>query len=300
MTIFEDDFLQQLQQLHMGLSLRIHDGTQGGRRSPCKGSSLEFSDFREYSAGDDFRRIDWASYGRLDKLFIKEFMEEKEAVFHLFVDKSISMSFGMPSKGETSLKLAAAISYIAMKHQDQVRLSVLGGESDTDSARQENNGWRLHSSKQGFYQFLEKLSQITFDGTGDICKALCNSPIKARGLSIIFSDFLFEDGLSHLEKALAYLRYKKEQVILIQLLSQEERLPDELGDFELVDSETKQAVKVTLTPKLISAYKERLKQYQISLESLAQKYDATFVVVDAEDSLSKIILQTFWEKRIIF
>ena len=80
--IFDEAFMGQLTNLKMALALKLHEGMQGGRRSSAKGSSLEFSDFREYGPGDDFRRIDWAAYGRLDKLFVKVFMEEKEAVFN--------------------------------------------------------------------------------------------------------------------------------------------------------------------------------------------------------------------------
>ena len=80
------------------MNARMSYGMSGGRKSSAKGSSVEFSDYREYIPGDDIRRIDWSAYGRLDRLYIKQFMEEKEGVFQIFVDASKSMAFGEPPK----------------------------------------------------------------------------------------------------------------------------------------------------------------------------------------------------------
>lgn len=328
--IFDEAFMQQLASLNMALSLRLHEGMQGGRRSMAKGSSLEFSDFREYGPGDDFRRIDWPAYGRLDKLFVKVFMEEKEAVFNLFLDQSKSMDFGTPTKGRASLQIVAALSYIIMGHMDRVSIRLLGGESETKMARtvpsegetneveettnkegnksgnsQEGRSvkeTRITPSvgKQGFHQLLESLNHVRFEGTQDFCSQLMREPIRNKGVSVLVSDFFFEQGLETLEKALAYLRYKKQHIILIQILSKEERIPEDVGDYEFIDSESGKSIRLTLNPKMIEAYKRRLKDYQRELEVLALKYGAKYVSVDAEASIETIILKEFYNKQIIF
>ncbi len=81
----------------------------GGKSSMQKGSSTEFSDFREYMPGDDLRRIDWNAYGRLDRLYVKEYMEEKETVVSILIDTSASMRYGAKSKSALACMLAAAL-----------------------------------------------------------------------------------------------------------------------------------------------------------------------------------------------
>ncbi|MCI7097947.1 MAG: DUF58 domain-containing protein, partial [Lachnospiraceae bacterium] len=79
--LFDEEFFARLNRLKLAMHIRLDRGMSGGRKSSARGSSVEFSDFREYLPGDDIRRIDWNVYGRLDKLYVKQFMEEKEAVY---------------------------------------------------------------------------------------------------------------------------------------------------------------------------------------------------------------------------
>jgi uncharacterized protein (DUF58 family) len=113
--VLEDNFFRQLNTLKLSLNLRLNQGMSGQRKSSGKGSSVEFSDFREYMLGDDLRRIDWNAYGRFDKLYIKEFMEEKEGIYRIFIDTSKSMDYGEKPKSVMALKLAAAFSYLVIK-----------------------------------------------------------------------------------------------------------------------------------------------------------------------------------------
>ncbi|MBP3887413.1 MAG: DUF58 domain-containing protein [Cellulosilyticum sp.] len=343
--IFDEAFMQQLDRLQMAIALRLHEGMQGGRRSSAKGASLEFSDFREYEPGDDFRRIDWTAYGRLDKLFVKVFMEEKEAIFNLFIDTSKSMSFGVPTKGKTSLQIAAALSYIIMARQDRVNIRLLGAESRTfpmdgedkksrtvpengvgqesrtvpvDGESQEGKTVPIDETSQkertvsmetkitpragkgGFHQLLSSLSKTYFSSSKGICEELLREPIHGKGVSIILSDFLLEEGVESLEKVLSYLRYKKQHIILVQILCKEEQEPEDVGDFEFIDSESGKRVRLNLTPKMIEAYKKRLQDYRNQLEALVLKYNAKMVTVSAESDIETIILKDFYEKQIVF
>ncbi|MDE7268316.1 MAG: DUF58 domain-containing protein, partial [Lachnospiraceae bacterium] len=87
-------FFDKLSQLRLAMGHRTSMNLTGNRKSMQKGSSMEFSDFREYMPGDDIRRIDWNAYGRLDRLYVKEYMEEKEAVVSILLDTSASMDYG--------------------------------------------------------------------------------------------------------------------------------------------------------------------------------------------------------------
>ena len=88
---------------------------------------MEFADFREYSLGDDLRYVDWKAYGRLEKLFLKLFVEEEDLSIHLLIDTSKSMDFGSPlTKADYARRVAAALGYVALSEYDRVLLSSFG------------------------------------------------------------------------------------------------------------------------------------------------------------------------------
>lgn len=151
--IFTKEYFTKLETfaLHMRQKLDI-GGYSGARKAKAQGNSLEFSDYREYRIGDDLRRIDWNSYARFEKLYMKIFLEEKQASINLFVDSSNSMSEG--NKSLYSKGLAASIAYIALKNMDKVNLF---GWSDGLQQKKLNT----HTSNQfmDVVQFLNELEQ---------------------------------------------------------------------------------------------------------------------------------------------
>src|SRR5215813_7414897 len=117
--------LQRLDILAL-LTRRSHPtGRQGRRRSPLAGSSMEFADFRRYAPGDDFRRIDWRAYARLERLFLRVFEAEENITVTLLIDCSDSMQHGTPAKSDLAIMLAAALAYIAHKCEDGVIIGAL-------------------------------------------------------------------------------------------------------------------------------------------------------------------------------
>ena len=95
---------------------------KGERKSKRRGSSVEFADHRNYSVGDDLRHIDWNVYGRLDKLFLKLFLEEEDLHFYTLLDTSLSMDFGDPTKLHYGKQVAAALAFIGLVNHDRVVL----------------------------------------------------------------------------------------------------------------------------------------------------------------------------------
>ena len=222
--MFNEDFFKKLNKINMYINFKLTGGTQGGRKSKAKGVSVEFSDYREYAPGDDFRRIDWNAYGRFDKFFIKVFMEEREGVFNFFIDKSKSMDYGKDNKKDTALKIVAALSYIAL-----------------------NNS-----------------------------------------------------GLESLEAGLKYLAYKKQEIILVQVLCEEEINPEFNNEITLIDSETGENIKLSVTPSLIKDYKETLKKYNDSIEALARKYGGKLITVNSSMNIEEIILNEFSKRKVLY
>ena len=92
----------------------------GERRSKKRGQSIEFADHRPYVSGDDLRRIDWNIYGRLDKLFMKIFLEEEDLGLHVVIDSSASADTGEPNKFIYMQRAAAALGYIGLVNLNRV------------------------------------------------------------------------------------------------------------------------------------------------------------------------------------
>src|SRR5512143_15288 len=124
---FDESFLRRLERLALVARHATAGQTQGERRSPKRGQSVEFSDFRPYVAGDDFRRIDWNAYARLEKFFIKLFVEEEDLSVHLLIDTSRSMDWGEPGKLEYAARVAGALASIALAGLDRVTITAVGG-----------------------------------------------------------------------------------------------------------------------------------------------------------------------------
>ena len=113
-TVFDEAFLRQLERLLLIMRSPVRGGLKGGRRSVKRGQSVEFADYREYTLGDDLRQLDWNVYARLERLFVKLFVEEEDVTVTLLVDASASMAAGHPSKLLFAKRAAAALGYIGL------------------------------------------------------------------------------------------------------------------------------------------------------------------------------------------
>src|SRR5881275_1732670 len=121
----EAEVLQRLDSLALLTRRPMASGRPGRRRSPLAGSSMEFADYRRYAPGDDFRRIDWRAYARLERLFLRVFEAEENLTVTVLVDCSDSMHHGKPAKAPLATALAAALSYVAPKCEDRVLIGAL-------------------------------------------------------------------------------------------------------------------------------------------------------------------------------
>ena len=95
-TVFDEAFLRQLERLLLLMHAPVRGGLKGGRRSVKRGQSVEFADYREYALGDDLRQLDWNVLARLEKLFVKLFIEEEDVTITFLLDGSASMASGRP------------------------------------------------------------------------------------------------------------------------------------------------------------------------------------------------------------
>src|SRR5215207_5558122 len=126
-TVFDEAFLRQLERLLLLMRSPVRGGLKGGRRSVKRGQSVEFADYRDYTLGDDLRQLDWNVYARLEKLFVKLFVEEEDVTITILIDGSASMASGRPEKLLFAKRAAAALGYIGLASEDRVAVSALGG-----------------------------------------------------------------------------------------------------------------------------------------------------------------------------
>src|SRR6188474_3886977 len=124
-TVFDETFLRQLERLLLLLRSPVRGGLKGGRRSVKRGQSVEFADFRDYALGDDLRLLDWNVLARLEKLFIKLYVEEEDVTIHFLLDASASMAAGSPAKLLFAKRAAAALGYIGLASEDRVAITAL-------------------------------------------------------------------------------------------------------------------------------------------------------------------------------
>ena len=268
--------LQRLDSLALVMRKATATGRPGQRRSPRAGSSLEFADYRRYAPGDDFRRVDWRAYARLERLFLRLFEAEENLTVTLLIDCSDSMHYGTPAKSALASSLVAALAYIALKCEDSV---MLGALTDRLAAFR-----RVGSGKHAIWSVGEFLQRLPRAGATDLNRALYDlgRVVTGPGLTIVLSDFLTPGGY---EAGLRSLRQLRQEVALLQILAPEEIEPDLQGAWQLRDSEGFGSVDISITPDVLEAYRRRLLEYTRELASYAHAHGMTYSMIPGDTAL---------------
>jgi len=277
--LFDGEFLKKLQNLVLTSRIVVSGGAEGNRKSRSKGSSVEFSDYREYAPGDDFRRIDWNAYGRFDKLFLKLFTEEREAVVNIFLDTSKSMDWGEPNKSIASRRLAAALGFISLSNYDRLTIASI-------SNRPENIRMSL-KGKNSFKDVLRFLENVSYESPTDIFAALKGLNINAaRGISILISD-LFTPGI--VKEIIDYLQYRKQDVYICHILAPQEIEPEVGASVRLVDAETGEVMDVTAGPQLLKTFKKVFAGFVSGSEETCFRRGVRYVRVDTSIPVEEMV-----------
>jgi uncharacterized protein (DUF58 family) len=289
-TVFDEGFLRQLQRLGVLMKQPVRGGLKGGRRSVKRGQSVEFADYRDYALGDDLRQLDWNVFARLEKLFVKLFVEEEDVTITFLVDASPSMAFGRPDKLLFAKRAAAALGYIALAGEDRVVVTALTGRS----ARRQSG---LRGSGRVF-RLLGNLSSIRpAEGPTDLVASVRHAAamLSGRGVIVLLSDLL-DPGADRVIRELAATG---SELIILHVLSPEELDPQLEGDLRLVDSETGEGVDVTVDLAAIDAYKARLAAWQEGFADLAAKRRASYVAVPSDLPLADLVFAELRRRRVV-
>jgi uncharacterized protein (DUF58 family) len=285
--LLDPKFLARLEQLEL-VSRRIFRGRmKGERRSPRKGQSVEFADFRNYVVGDDLRFLDWNLYARLDRLFLRLFMEEEDLHFYLLLDNSLSMSFGEPTKLHYARQVAAALAFIGLVNMDRVVVEVFNDRltQSLPPARGRRSLWRV-------FDFLQQLEPA---GPSDLRAAMRTFSLKCsgKGIVVLLSDLMDKNGY---EEALRYLIARQLDVYVIHVLSQEEIDPEITGDLKMVDVEDQDVTEITVNGPLLTRYKETLAAFRAEVNDFLTKRGASYLFTSNQVPFERLVL-TYLRQR---
>ncbi len=216
MNHFDPKVLAKLKKLHLRAHLVVDGVMTGIHPSRAKGVSSEFEEHREYSQGDDLRRIDWKAYGKFDRYFIKEYRETTNLKAYILLDSSSSMSYSSDgwSKFDYGSTLAASVAYLMLKQQDAVGLITFSSKIEKVIPPKAVHGY--------LFAILRELEDRKPQGkteTGPILQELAGS-LKRRGLVLLISDLL--DQPEEVLKGLRQIRSRGNDVIVFQLLDRDE------------------------------------------------------------------------------
>src|SRR4051812_48322647 len=293
-TLLTPDLLRRLEQLQLLAQRRAKSSVKGERRSKARGQSVEFADYRNYTAGDDFRYLDWNLYGRLERLFLKLYEEERELPLRVFLDASESMTFGTPVKFDFARQIAAAIGYVALCGFDRVTVCPFPDKPDEAAAR---GALRSVRGRKSALTFFQNLSQITAHGVANLNEALRRGALEARqaGVAIVLTDFLDPAGY---ESGLSALVGRGFQVNAVQILAPDELNPATYGDLRLVDSESGAMQEVTFGKFRLKAYQQTVANFCQRLREHCKSRGIHFFSVSSAESLEQLLLRQLREAQL--
>jgi uncharacterized protein (DUF58 family) len=264
MPLFDSDFLKKLEYLSL-VSRRVFRGQLlAQRRTMQLGGGIEFADHREYTAGDDFRYLDWNVYARHGELLLKRFQEEEDLHVYLLLDCSRSMSFGDPPKFDYARQVGAALAYIALADLDRVAVVAFAGDVVAD--------FPLTRGKARILALLKFLENLEPQGSATDLARVAKSFVhrgQRRGLALVLSDLFDPGGFQH---GLDLLRHHKYEPHVIQVYDRRDAEPELKGDLELFDVESQTIRKVTITERNLRQYRRIFADFLDSVTKYCNTY----------------------------
>ncbi len=286
--------ISRLNSLELRARLVVEGFMVGLHKSPYHGFSVEFTEHRPYMQGDSLKDIDWKAYGKTEKFYIKQYEEETNLRSYILLDTSRSMQFaseGNITKLEYAATLVASLSYLMVKQQDAVGLTLY--------AEKINKYFPPKTSKTYLQELLKQLNEISPSektNTASCLNAIAEK-IKRRGLVIIVSDFF--DDINSILSALKHFRYRNNEVIVFQILDPLERSFDFGRDAIFKDLET--ADEITTQPYQIQkAYREAMEQFIYKIKSECLNSNIDYNIIETSTSFDKALFGYIQKRSRLF
>ncbi len=284
--LFDEKTRRKLEQLMLNASSVRSGAIKGERRSSKRGTSIEFADYRNYTPGDDLRRLDWNIYARLDRPLTKLYEDEEDLAVHLLIDTSASMNWGGDTsadlhKFDYARRLVAGLGYVSLATNDRLVIAALtgGGIQQFGPARGRGYGVRL----------LNFVNDLKPSGITDLNTALRDYALRTTrpGLVVIVSDMFSPSGYMD---GLTTLLGKGCEVAIVHLLAPDEIEPPLAGDLRLVDVETGTAQEVTIDGGMRDLYIRRVEAWRDGIRADCVKRGVHYLPVATSYAWEKLIL----------
>jgi uncharacterized protein (DUF58 family) len=279
--LVSEDLLRRIERLSLRVRRPLPGGPAGEHLGRGSSASVEFSDHRAYTPGDDFRRIDWNALARLDELTIRVTEAREDVGLYILLDCSTSMTAADGAKARLARQLAAGLGYLALNQLDVVKVYAAGDGMIAGSPR-------YTGRKQGadIFKLLRTLPSVPATNLGTALAAfLADRP--TQGLLVVLSDLLtstdYRTGLRRAVQA-------GFEVAVVHILGQAELNPRLVGDVELIDAETAEAIKISMTLDTLSQYRKDLDRWRQEIVDYCRSIGVRYVPVEAERSLDAILL----------
>jgi uncharacterized protein (DUF58 family) len=288
--LLSPEFMARLDQLDLTSRKLLAGKMKGERRSKRRGQSVEFADYRNYSVGDDLRFIDWNIYARLDKLFLKLFLEEEDLSLYILVDVSKSCDYGNPNKARYLKQVAAALGYVGLVNYNRVSICAMA-----DGIVAETGALRGRKRVPQMIDFVDKLQPTGASNFGDACKRFALQH-RQKGVCVVLSDFFVKEGF---ETGLRYIAGGKYDLFCVQTLSPQEIEPDLTGDLKLKDIEDDDMAEVSITQPLLKQYKKNLNAYCLSLKEYLTRRGGTYLFTSTAVPFDTLVLNYLRERGLL-
>ena len=284
----ETDFFKQLDRFTFSVRKRVSTVYAGNRPSTRSGHGIDTIGFREYDSSDALKDIDWKAYARTEKLYVRQFEEEKTLTTHILLDASKSMDY--PEKGtskfEYSAMLAAGFAYMVTKYNDRFAISTFTEEIDINKPRR---------GKKNLMRTIDRLSELELSGGTSIGEAVIkySREIKSRSLVILISDFMQDPEA--IETAL--YRLSEHDLIVIQVLDPTEKELPLRGNSKLVDLETGEDIRTYISEKFKERYTRKLDDHSARIKKTCMKVGAEFYTFTTDTPIFNAFYHTIRRRR---
>jgi len=312
--VFPPGFLASLERLRL-VALKAMGGglREGHRLGAYKGGQLEFHGHRSYSPGDELRYIDWNTYARTGKPFIKEFAREEAGVLHVLLDATPSMALGTPPKWTFARRLAALFAHVALSSKDAIYIYTFRGADALEQfpARGAKGGIRecltflencavaQPSQNEAAAAESAQTAAATTDAPAGgvlghaVSRFLRNSP--ARGRLILVSDFWQDER--EIVSAVSRLAASGFDLSAVHILAPEEIQPHAEGELLARSLEEDVEIELSAGSDLTERYTRELESHRKAIEECFRKRGGNYLLADSETSIERVLIHTLRQRR---
>ena len=282
--LFDPEFVESVSRLKIIARRVAPSGSPAEKRSRQKGSGMEFRDYRQYTAGDDFRSIDWNVYQRLGRVFLRLFEEQRDLPVYIAPDISASMFQGDQPRAHAGLRCAFALANIALQEHDSVGVFPFSDHMEM--------ALRPSSGKGRIMRVAQTLSELKPGGATDFAESIRKfRALNVReGLLIVISDFFDPKGLDVICEALKIVRHR---LLLVQLTRKSDENPGLTGDLLLKDCETGDEQNISMTKNVLDSYRKSWTAFHDQLGAFASKRQAGLLRLDVEEDVASQLAKLF-------